>query len=197
MSNTQAPFGFRPVRRLDGAQPNYPTTKMTIAYNYGTQIAKGDPVKLNTDGTIILATTSATMRGVFWGCTYYDPGTQRTQWQPKWGAPAGLASTQIVTAYVYDDPNLIFEVQVGATSGNPIITQANVGENFDFGGAGSPNAAGMSVAYANAFTLLTTAALTWRVYAMSPRVNNDPASNYNTILAVMNNQDFKTTTGIA
>jgi len=92
MSNVQAPFGFRPVRRLDGAQPNYKVTTRYIAYNYSSKIAKGDPVATLNTGYIGLGASSAQILGIFLGCKYYDPGTNRTQWYDQWTAPPSCAT---------------------------------------------------------------------------------------------------------
>mgnify|MGYP000390794777 FL=1 len=69
MSATSAPFGFRPAYNpigLDRAK------KYAIAAAYGTQINKGMPVILNTNGTVVAGTAAADLLGVFAGCEYVD-----------------------------------------------------------------------------------------------------------------------------
>ena len=47
MANTFAPNGFTPSRLFGGSPPNYQLETFPIAYNYGTQLGRGDPVELS------------------------------------------------------------------------------------------------------------------------------------------------------
>lgn len=202
MSNVQAPFGFRPVRRQDGAQPNYKVTTRYIAYNNTNKIAKGDPVKTLSTGFIDLGSSSAQILGIFLGCKYYDPGTNRTQWYDQWTAPTNLTNPSgnysiyygnnavNVEAYIIDDPWIVFEAQCSSTA----FTIGNVGNNCDFAGAGAPNLAGISVAYVQSPN--TTNTLPFRIVGLSQKIGNDNSSAYNTVEVVLNNSDYKTLTGV-
>lgn len=197
MANVQAPFGIRPVRRLDGAVPNYNLNQRYIAYNNTQQIGRFDPVRMLTTGFIALATASTTMNGIFMGCSYYDPTAQRTVWYPNWPAPTLTNTSQFdqVKAWVIDDPYLVFEGQAGGSTTTGFV-EADVGANCNFVNGGTPNAFGNSVAYLDQSTIATTASFCFRVIRLSQKVGNDNASPYNTVEVVMNNQDYKTTTGI-
>ena len=84
MSSTAAPFGLRPIGRLDSGSlevfRQYP-----IASGYGTAIATGDIVHLVDGGTATTiekqsATTDSTeidIVGIFMGCSYTDPNTNQ------------------------------------------------------------------------------------------------------------------------
>jgi hypothetical protein len=195
MANTQGPWGFRPVRRLDGAAPNYQYNPYQLAYNNANTIAKGDPVKLLASGFIdVLAPGVIAPFGIFWGCSYIDPNFQRTVWLNAWKAPS-LASTVIVTAWVYDDPNLVFEAQSGnsASSG---YAQGNVGNNTNFGGQSTPNAGGLSQAYADQATINTTATLPFRIIGLGQKIGNDNTSPYNTVEVVMNAPQIRAALGV-
>lgn len=208
MANVQSPFGFRPVRRVDGAVPNYKVTTRYLAYNNTNTIARGDPVKTLSTGYIDRGTAGAQIVGIFWGVKYYDPTTQRIQWYPNWTAPTNLTAPPSsgyspyfggqganVEAQIIDDPWLVFECQTGGSTTTP-INLGNVGNNVNFAGAGAANSAGNSVAYVDQTTVLTTSTLPFRIIGLSQKIGNDNASAYNTVEVVLNNSDFKTLTGV-
>ncbi len=116
MSATAAPFGLRPIGRLDNGSlevfRQYP-----IASGYGTDIATGDVVQLVDGGaatTIEKQTatgdTSADidMVGVFIGCKYTDPNTGQLTFSQLW--PSSTVASDAM-AYVVDDPSVLFAIQ--------------------------------------------------------------------------------------
>lgn len=111
MSSTNAPFGFRASNHKSG----YGTRgvgKYTIATGYsGASIFTGDPVLLNTDGTLNIGTATNDILGIFAGCEYIDANGKPTV-SAYW--PSGTAATNIV-AWVYDDPNVEYVVQCDGT----------------------------------------------------------------------------------
>jgi hypothetical protein len=121
MSAVNAPFGFRPTYQpigLDRAK------RYSIANAYNTAMYKGQPVILNTNGTITVGAAAADLLGIFAGCEYTDTATGRRNVSPYW--PASQASTDAI-AYVYDDPSDVFEVQAdGAIPQTAIGDQADV-----------------------------------------------------------------------
>lgn len=196
MSNIAGPWGFRPVRRIDGTQPTYQLNPYQIAFNNGNKIARGDPVKLLASGFIdILAPGTTAIFGIFMGCEYVDPTLQRKTFQNMWNAVSGLNSATIVTAYVIEDPNVIFEVQAGNNAGTGFV-QGNVGNNANFLNQGAPNAAGISVALLDQTTIATTNTLPFRVIGLSQKIGNDNTSAFNTVEVALNFSQLKNTTGV-
>lgn len=201
MANQNSPFGFRPSRRLDGAVPNYALSQYRIAYNYGTTIAKGDPVTMLVDGTVGIRAggSNIVLLGIFWGCQYLDPNTGMLTNYNSWTAPT-LASTQKPIAQVITDKNMIFQCRVGGAT--TVVGLADVGANFDTGGESTPSPAGamgLSTAY-----LLTTAATTAtfpfrlvgvNINANNPIPNNDPALSYSIVEVIPNFYEPYYTTG--
>ena len=123
MSNTSAPFGFRPVLHETGQSH---ANTYTIAAAYGTLISYGDPVMLNTDGTITaLAATSSPILGVFAGVEYID-ATGKPTTSKNWPAGQTVLAGTTPVAYVYDDPNTLFDVQVTANASGYV--QAAIGD---------------------------------------------------------------------
>ncbi len=195
MANTQAPFGFRPSRRLDGAEPNYALNNFPILNTNTNTIGKGDPVLLNSSGQVdIITPGTGVILGIFWGCEYYDTVQQKKVFANQWaGSSSALAGS--VLAYVITDVKMVFDVQVGGSTTTGVVA-ADVGANINFAGQGAPNTAGFSVAYANQTTINTTNTLPFRIVGFSGNVNNDITSAYDTIQVILNNATFNTTTGV-
>jgi hypothetical protein len=110
----------------------------TIASTYAANIFQGDPVKLTDAGVIQLGSSDGTrsgttdgigLLGIFAGCQYLDASGKPTI-SPFW--PTGTTGTEI-TAWVYDDPETLFEVQY-TNPGTPGTTtvQTAVGEQCDW-----------------------------------------------------------------
>lgn len=147
MALTATPFGFA-LRKHPTGQSRANTYK--IASAYGTAIGYGDPVLLNTDGTLNIATAGNSLIGIFAGVQYTD-ATGKPTFAKNW--VAGTTGTDI-TAYVYDDPENIFEVQVAA-SGSGYV-QTAIGAQANLVTAAPTSATGQSTSYLNA-TLIAAA----------------------------------------
>lgn len=199
MANTYAPFGFRPSRRLDGAEPNYQIAARPLASTNTNKIGYGDPVKTGASGATFLqgyldiATTGSQMTGIFIGCSYTDTQLGYVE-RPAWLAPTTAVAGSVVGKVILD-PMMVFEVQVG--NDTSALTQANMGNNINLGGAGSPTTtSGISQAYVDGATIATTNTLNFRLIGFSPAVNNDPTSANPIVEVIINNGDYNTTTGI-
>ena len=149
MSSTSAPFGFRPSFHNSGQiRPK----AYVIASGYGHNIFSGDPVKLTDAGVIQLGTSDGSrsgttdgiaLLGVFAGCQYND-ASGRPVVSPFW--PASASASNIV-AWVYDDPETLFDVQYNnpGTPGTDTV-QTAVGEECDWvvASPGGSTATGLS-----------------------------------------------------
>ena len=135
MSSTSAPFGFRASFHNSGQMR---PKAYTVASTYAANIFSGDPVKLTDAGVIQLGTSDGTrsgtpdgisLLGIFAGCQYLDASGKPTI-SPFW--PSGTTGTEI-TAWVYDDPETLFDVQY-TNPGTPGTTtvQTAVGEECDW-----------------------------------------------------------------
>jgi len=126
MANINAPFGFRPVRRLDGAAWSSTHSTFKMQNNAGA-LNRGDVVKRLADGTVAVAAAggAGTSLGIFVGCHYLLAALGYPIWTNYWPGSGALG---LVDAFVIDDPLVVYEVM--AATGP--ITQANVGDNADF-----------------------------------------------------------------
>lgn len=134
MATTNSPYGLRPINLLGGQSFAGSTRLYAIASNYSISIQYGDPVILTagasgTGGlinrfsatlTATTATNSATLLGVFIGCTYTDPVYGKVFRQ---NYPGSIVAADI-QAYVVDDPDTLFQAQF---NGN--VTQNYLGAN--------------------------------------------------------------------
>ena len=189
MSNTSAPWGLRWLRNLNGSAPTCQQNNYQIAYNYGSNIFAGDLVILSSGYLNVASASSHPVLGVFLGCEYYDTTLKQQRFMPAWLAPT-LTSTIIVTAYVCDDPNAVFEIQAGGSA----VTQANVGSAAKIvAGSGSTATyqSGFYLDTANinaAGTGQTGANYPIQIVGLGQRVGNDNTSAYNTVEVKLNDQ---------
>lgn len=123
MSAAQAAFGLAPVRSLSGARVYAHAIENGLASGYATDLYKGTPVKMATDGTIDIAANGADFIGSFAGVEYTDSNGRR-QFADRWAA--NTTGTEIVV-YVYDDPGIVYEIQADGS-----LAQTAIGDQLDF-----------------------------------------------------------------
>ena len=112
MVNINAPFGLRAVGELGSNIQNGGTTEYNILPGLVAQIYKGDIVQILANGTIQQsAAGNADCLGVFNGCFYDDPTTQKPTWSNYYPGSITPTGGGLISAFVYDDPNKLFEVQ--------------------------------------------------------------------------------------
>ena len=112
MANVDAPNGAKPVRHLTGGVIR--AREWKIASGSSTSIFTGDFVKLLGTGYIDIAAAGNRLLGVFAGCKYTaSDGTPK--FAKYWPASTATLGSADVTAYVYDDPQIIFAIQGDGT----------------------------------------------------------------------------------
>ena len=114
MPNVVEKYGLRPSRQLNGSPFINAQNRYRIAANNTTAIFQGDLVKPLTSGTISrdVANTSDTVVGVFNGCFYTDPTTQKPTFSNYY--PGSVNASDII-AMVIDGPDTVYEVKADAT----------------------------------------------------------------------------------
>lgn len=191
MSSVSAPFGFRAAFHPSGQMR---PKAYTIASAYAANIFSGDPVKLVDAGTIQLGTSDGTrsgttdgvlLLGIFAGCQYTD-ALGKPNYSPFW--PTGVAATDII-AWVYDDPETIFQVQYNNPSPGTTV-QTAVGEECDWTVA-SP---GGSTQTGLSNTLLTAIQATsgqFQITGFGDEVNDSLTDAYITVNVRINEHQYK------
>lgn len=134
MATTAAPYGLKPVKRADGMAYAGATSQYLIdPAGEATNLFTGQVVIIGADGYLALSTaTGADITtnnlggsgvgaiGVFMGCEYVNAQGQliHSMYYPSgYAAPTGTA----IKAYVVDDPNVLFQVQLDGAGAQTVI----------------------------------------------------------------------------
>jgi hypothetical protein len=114
MPNVVEKYGLRPVRQLNGSPFINAQNRYRIASSNTTAIFQGDLVTPLTSGNItrMVANTSNVTVGVFNGCFYTDPTTQKPTFKNYY--PGNIAASDII-AFVVDAPDTVYEIKADAT----------------------------------------------------------------------------------
>ena len=192
MANVSEKFGLRPYRKLDGTPLVGAQNRYTIASGYATAIYQGDLVEPLGSGNIQKhgANTSDAVVGVFNGCFYTDPTTQKPTYKNYY--PGSIAASDI-TAFVIDDPDAVFLVDADAA-----FTRADLFKNYSVTNTTGVTQTGISKAQLDVSVsgVATTFAIQAIDISQDPD-NSDTASANANILVRINNHFFRSGTGIA
>ena len=109
MANVAEKFGLKPVRAINGSDFINAQNRYRIASNYGTAIFQGDLVTPVTGGGIERHTAGSTTAvvGVFNGCFYTDPTTQKPTWKNYY---PGTVNASDIMATVLDSPDQVYKI---------------------------------------------------------------------------------------
>ena len=192
MSNQDAAFGLRPNSKLGSNVNSEGTTEYSIASGASGNIFSGDPVKMASTGTILVAAAGDLLLGVFRGCRYTDSSGEII-YSPYW--PNGTVSSDAV-AFVVDDPNALFEVQSAATGS---VVQTIIGNNADIVYAAGSTTDGQSGVEISGTTAATSAQL--RIIAVSTDPENSTlgtggASGNVNLIVKINEHFYAQVTGV-
>ena len=130
MANTAAPYGLKPVKRVDGMPYAGATEEFLIdPAGEATNIFNGQVVIVGSDGYLAISTaTGADITtnnlggsgvgaiGVFVGCEYVNAQGQviHSQYYPS-------GTTGVVKAYVVTDPNVTFQAQLDGSGAQTVL----------------------------------------------------------------------------
>ena len=142
MANQDAAFGFRQVGGLGSRPTSEGTSKYVIASTQAGAIYAGDVVTAGNgttkyegggviaQGYVGSSETDAVLNvGIFNGCFYDDPTTAKPTFKNYWPGDVTVTNPSAgATAFVYDNPDDLFEAQSSGT-----LTQAIVGRGIDMG----------------------------------------------------------------
>ena len=186
-----APYGLKPVNRVDGMPYAGATRQIPIASGYATAILNGDTVKIS-NGYLVAdtSTDAATPCGVLVGCQYVNSLGQTVQSQYY---PAAASSA---IAYVVDDPRALFKVAV--VSGTTTIAGVSrdvVGSNMALVQNTGSTVSGNSAAAVLSTSTNTTNTLPVRVIDVVPETKTG-ADSYVELLVMINTHQYNSTTGV-
>ena len=191
MSSTSAPFGFRASFHNSGQMR---PKAYVIASTYAANIFSGDPVKLTDNGVIQLGTSDGTrsgttdgisLLGIFAGVQYLDATGEPTI-SPFF--PSGTTGTEI-TAWVYDDPETLFDVQYNNPSAGTTV-QTAVGEECDWTVAspGGSTQTGLSNTY---LTAIQATSGQFQITGFGYEINDSLTDAYVVVTVRINEHHYK------
>ena len=191
-----APYGLKPVGRVDGMPYAGATRQVQIASGYAANIFNGDIVQIDTNGQcIVSAVTTSTavfVAGVFLGCSYTNPSTKQKLFSQYW--PTGTVASDAM-AIVVDDPMVVYRVAV-CSAGTTVASAARaaIGSNVTvLQTAGSTATGNSSVSVLNTSPGITATVL--RVIDVVSETAT-AADAFPELLVKINNHQYTSTTGI-
>ena len=193
MANVAEKFGLKPVRSLDGSDFINAQNRYRIASSYGTAIFQGDLVTPVTGGHIErhTATSSTAVVGVFNGCFYTDPTTQKPTWKNYY--PGSIAASDIM-AFVIDSPDQVYKIDSDGA-----FAVADIFKNFNVTNVSGNTVTGTSEVQLDYSSSGITTTIVLQAIDISQDVGNDEAGVVNVdVLVRINNHFYKTgTAGLA
>ena len=191
MANVSEKFGLRPYRKLDGTPLVGAQNRYTIASGHTTAIFQGDMVIPLTSGNIDRHTAGngTAILGVFNGCFYTDPTTQKPTYKNYY--PGSVAASDI-TAFVVDDPDAVFLVDADSA-----FTRAGLYTNYSVTNTTGVTQTGLSKVQLDVSTASTNATFAVQAIDISQDPDNSDTTTDNAnILVRINNHFYRSGTGV-
>jgi len=191
MANVSEKFGLRPYRKLDGTPLVGAQNRYTIASGHTTAIYQGDMVIPLAAGNIDRHTAgnATAVVGVFNGCFYTDPTTQKPTYRNYY--PGGIAASDI-TAFVVDDPDAVFLIDADAA-----FTRAGLFANYSVTNTTGVTQTGLSKVQLDVSNAATANTFVVQAIDISQDPDNSDTSTSNAnILVRINNHFYRSGVGV-
>jgi hypothetical protein len=186
MANETERYGLRPSRQLNGSPFINAQNRYRVAADNSTNVFQGDVVIPFASGTIgrAIANTSTAAVGVFNGCFYTDPTTQKPTF--KNFLPSSINASDLV-AFVIDAPDTVFEVNA-----NAVFAVADIFKNFSINNVTGNTATGISLVQLDVANSGTDSTFLVQAIDISGDVfNSDVTVSNANILVRINNHAYK------
>ena len=191
MANVVEKYGLSPYRKLDGTPLVGAQNRYTIASNHTTAIFQGDLVIPLTAGNIDrhTANNSAAVIGVFNGCFYTDPTTQKPTFSNSY--PGAIVASDI-TAFVVDDPDAVFLMDADAA-----FTRADLYQNYSVTTGSGNTTTGISEVQLDVSVSGTNASFVIQAIDISQDPDNSDTTTANAnVLVRINKHFYRNGTGV-
>jgi hypothetical protein len=184
MANVLERFGLRPSRQLNGSPFINAQNRYRIAANNSTAIFQGDLVKPLDSGNIsrAIAGDSDAVVGVFNGCFYTDPTTQKPTFSNFY--PGSINASDIV-AFVIDGPETVYEVNADA-----IFAVADIFKNYSINTVSGNTQTGISLVQLDVAESGTAGTFVVQAIDISQDPNNNDVNTSNANIMVRINNHF-------
>ncbi len=186
MSATLQPFGLKPIRHINGKfVPPPRVIQGGIASGYNTLINTCDPVKMsNSTGTLNIGASTGSFYGVFAGCQFTPSATGLFTPSMTWPANQTYISDGQMVAMIWDDPNIIYEIQ-----SNGSIAQSAIGNEGNMTNITTGNN-GMSVVELSSTLSGTGVQGQLRIVGLSQRIGNAWGDTYTVVEVMIANSQY-------
>jgi hypothetical protein len=191
MANVLEKFGLRPSRQLNGSPFINAQNRYRIAANNTTAIFQGDLVIPTTAGTITryVAGTSNAVVGVFNGCFYTDPTTQKPTWKNYYPASTNASD---ITAFVVDGPDTVYEINA-----NLSFVVADLFQNYSVTNVSGSTQTGISQVQLDVATSGTASTFVVQaIYISQNPLNSDLLVSNANIMVRISNHFYNQGTGL-
>jgi len=184
MANVAEKFGLKPVRLLDGSDFINAQNRYRIAANYGTAIYQGDLVTPVTGGGVErhTAASGTSVVGVFNGCFYTDPTTQKPTWKNYY---PGTVNASDIMATVLDSPDQVYKIDSDGA-----FAVADIFKNFHVTNASGSTVTGTSKVQLDYSASGTKITFVVQAIDISQDVDNSDAGVVNVDVLVRINNHF-------
>jgi hypothetical protein len=184
MPNVLERFGLRPSRQLNGSPFINAQNRYRIASGNSTAIFQGDLVTPLSSGTITryVANTSNVVVGVFNGCFYTDPTTQKPTFSNYYPTSTNASD---ITAFVIDGPETVYEVNA-----NGIFAVADLFQNYTVNNVSGNTQTGISLVQLDVATSGTAGTYVVQAIDISQDPNNSDVATSNANIMVRINNHF-------
>ena len=189
MANVTEKFGLRPSRQLNGSPFINAQNRYRVASNNSTSIYQGDVVIPFASGNVgrAIANTSTPVVGVFNGCFYTDPTTQKPTWKNY--LPGSTVASDII-AFVIDCPDTVFEINADA-----VFAVADIFKNFSISNETGNTKTGISNVQLDVSESGTASTFLVQAIDISGDVlNSDVAVSNANVLVRINNHFYRSAT---
>jgi len=184
MPNVLERFGLRPSRQLNGSPFINAQNRYRIASGNSTAIFQGDLVTPLSSGTVTryVANTSNVVVGVFNGCFYTDPTTQKPTFSNFYPTSTNASD---ITAFVIDGPDTVFEVNA-----NAVFAVADLFQNYTVNNVSGNTQTGISLVQLDVANSGTAGTFVVQAIDISQDPNNNDVATSNANIMVRINNHF-------
>ena len=184
MANTLERFGLRPSRQLNGSPFINAQNRYRISSGNSTAIFQGDLVTPLSSGTITryVANTSNVVVGVFNGCFYTDPTTQKPTFSNYYPTSTNASD---ITAFVIDGPDTVYEVNA-----NAVFAVADLFQNYSVNNVSGSTQTGISLVQLDVAQSGTAGTFVVQAIDISQNPDNSDVATSNANIMVRINNHF-------
>ena len=172
MANQDAAFGLRPLKMVGQGDDSTGMSLHFVDAGDASTIFQGSPVIAAAGYVDIAAAGSVPNMGAFWGCFYVDPTTLKPTFKNYYPGSITPPSSKDVEAFVYDNPNQMFEIQSDNAGAS---TQADVFSNADMVNFGGSTLNGVSTAELDDSTIAASSDVAAQLLILG--VSRDPKNS--------------------